>query len=131
MRLHFAAEIVLELVSQKFPNINKVGAHISQDKARIDFELDQNIISFIPTLEKETQKIIDSNQEIISDYSDKVLEQRYWKIKGFSQAFCGETHIKSTGEIGFIKLKRVNPGKGKERIEIFLKDEILNRMEKK
>src|SRR3990167_6877556 len=34
MRLHFAAEVVLELVYQQIPNIVKVGAHIGQDKAR-------------------------------------------------------------------------------------------------
>lgn len=36
MRLHFAAELVLELVTQKF-GIEKIGAHIAQTKARIDF----------------------------------------------------------------------------------------------
>src|SRR5580692_4458991 len=38
MRLHFAAEVVLELVCQRFPEVVKVGAHIAQEKARIDFE---------------------------------------------------------------------------------------------
>jgi len=120
MRLHFAAEVVLELVCQKFPNITKVGAHISQDKARIDFEWGQNITPFIQSLEQESQKIIDANQEIISAYSDEPLERRYWKINEFSPVPCGGTHIKTTGEIGVIKLKRINPGKGKERIDIFI-----------
>jgi len=120
MRLHFAAEIVLELVYQKFPEIKKVGAHISQDKARIDFEWSENITSFIQSLAQETQNIIDSNQKIISAYSDESSEQRYWKINEFSEVDCGGTHVRNTGEIGAIKLKRTNPGKGKERIEIFL-----------
>ena len=33
---------------------------------------------------------------------------------------CGGTHIKRTGEVGTIVLKRKNVGKGKERIEIYL-----------
>src|SRR5690349_12632547 len=33
MRLHFAAEIVLELVYQHVPSIEKIGAHIAQDKS--------------------------------------------------------------------------------------------------
>lgn len=49
-------------------------------------------------------------------------ERRYWKINEFAAVPCGGTHIKRTGEIGQIKLKRVNPGKGKERIEIYLPD---------
>ena len=49
MRLHFAAEVVLELVCQRFPDVVKVGAHIAQDKSRIDFEWSQNISPFIPS----------------------------------------------------------------------------------
>ena len=85
MRLHFAAEIVLELVCQRFPDIVKVGAHIAQDKSRIDFEWAQNISSYLLELEKAAQQIIDSNQEIISAFSDENQERRYWKIREFSQ----------------------------------------------
>lgn len=120
MRLHFAAEVVLELAYQKFPDINKVGAHISQDKARIDFKWDGKISPFLDELQNASQSIVDSNQPIISAFSDEVTERRYWKIKEFSSVPCGGTHIKTTGEIGTIKLKRTNPGKGVERIEIFI-----------
>lgn len=120
MRLHFAAEIVLELVCQRFPDVVKVGAHIAQDKSRIDFEWSQNIAPFIPVLQEAAQQIIDSDQAIISAFSDEVMERRYWKIQEFSQVPCGGTHLKRTGEVGSIRLKRVNPGKGKERIEIYV-----------
>lgn len=120
MRLHFAAELVLELVSRRFPGINKIGAHIGQEKARIDFQIEEPISPHLPLLQKEAQTIIDSNQPIISAFSDEANELRYWKINEFSQVPCGGTHIKSTTEIGTINLKRVNPGKGKERIEIYV-----------
>ena len=42
MRLHFAAELILELVTKKV-SIEKIGAHIAEDKARIDFTYDKNI----------------------------------------------------------------------------------------
>lgn len=122
MRLHFAAEVVLELVCRQFPEIKKIGAHIAQEKARIDFEWQETITPFIPLLQQEAQAIIDSNQEIISAFSNGADERRYWKIKEFSQVPCGGTHIKRTGEIGVIRLKRINPGKGKERIEIFVEE---------
>lgn len=118
MRLHFAAEVVLELVCQRFPTIKKIGAHIAEDKARIDFEWNESFSSVIPALQQAAQAIVDSNQDIISAFSDEVKEWRYWQIKEFSQVPCGGTHLKRTGEIGPIRLKRVNPGKGKERIEI-------------
>ena len=131
MRLHFAAEVVLELVCQKFPNINKVGAHISQDKARIDFAWDGSISPVLIDIQNSAQAIIDSNQPIISAFSDESAERRYWKINEFSSVPCGGTHIKTTGEIGVIRLKRINPGKGIERIEIFVQDQFLNIMEEK
>lgn len=43
MRLHFAAELVLELFYKAVPGIKKVGAHIAQNKARIDFEWPESI----------------------------------------------------------------------------------------
>lgn len=42
MRLHFAAELILEIVTQKF-HLEKVGAHIAETKARIDFISLKNI----------------------------------------------------------------------------------------
>lgn len=120
MRLHFAAEIVLELVCQRFPDVVKVGAHIAQDKSRIDFEWSHNISPFILELQKAAQQIINADQAIISEFSAESPERRYWKIQEFSQVPCGGTPLKRTGEVGTIRLKRVNPGKGKERIEIYV-----------
>ncbi len=44
MRLHFAAELILELVTKKL-NVEKIGAHIAETKSRIDFSCNQNISS--------------------------------------------------------------------------------------
>lgn len=124
MCLHFAAEIVLELVYKKLPHIKKIGAHIAEKKARIDFAHPESIAPILQILEQETQTIVKANQTITSAFSDIKSEKRYWKIKEFGEVPCGGTHIRTTSEIGAIKLKRVNPGKGKERIEIFLKENI-------
>jgi Ser-tRNA(Ala) deacylase AlaX len=120
MRLHFAAEVILELAYQKLEGIEKIGAHIAQDKARIDFIWNENISKMFPMLEQEATRIIESNQEIESAFSNEKTEKRYWKVPGFSQVPCGGTHLKRTGEIGKITLKRNNVGKGKERIEIYI-----------
>ncbi len=127
MRLHFAAEIVLELVYQQFPELKKIGAHIAEDKSRIDFECNHNFSSHLLSLQQQAQTIIDTNQEIISTFSDEANEKRYWKIDEFAEVPCGGTHVKRTGEIGTIRLKRVNPGKGKERIEIYVESIAITR----
>ena len=122
MRLHFAAEIVLELTYRDLESIKKIGAHIAQDKARIDFEWGGNISNVLTVIQKEALIIIEANQEIISAFSNEETEERYWEIPGFARVPCGGTHLKRTGEIGEIELKRKNPGKGKERIEIYVSE---------
>jgi len=118
MRLHFAAEIILELVYAAFPGIKKIGAHIAADKARIDFVFDENISAHFPALARDANAIIKADRTITSAFSDEANERRYWKIDDFEAVPCGGTHLKSTGEIGRVSLKRKNIGKGKERIEI-------------
>jgi len=118
MRLHFAAEIVLELATQNLPGIIKIGAHIAESKARIDFLWENNIASAFPMLTEKAHNIINANYPIVSAFSDRDNERRYWEIEGFARVACGGTHIKHTDEVGDLRLKRKNIGKGKERIEI-------------
>lgn len=118
MRLHFAAEIVLELVYRRFPGIRKIGAHIAADKARIDFDWPTSLAPHCPGLCAAAQALVDADEPIESAFSDVAAERRYWKIAAFSQVPCGGTHLRRTGEVGTLALKRRNVGKGKERIEI-------------
>jgi len=71
---------------------------------------------------EEANRIIASNLEIRTGFDDEACEKRYWEIEGFSRVPCGGTHVRRTGEIGPIRLKRNNIGKGKERVEIYLSD---------
>ena len=119
MRLHLAVELVLELVYQNF-GAKKVGAHIAEDKARIDFEWQESISETLPFIKERALAIVKADKEIISAFSDEENQRRYWEIEGFARVPCGGTHLKKTSEIGGIKLKRKNPGKGKERIEIYV-----------
>src|SRR6185295_3473763 len=118
MRLHLAAEIILELAYQNLPGIQKIGAHIAADKARIDFEWPENISRLFPMMQEKAGALIAADHPIVSAFSDEVNQRRYWEIDGFARVPCGGTHLRRTGEIGIISLKRVNIGKGKERIEI-------------
>lgn len=121
MRLHFAAEIILELVYQNFNHPRKIGANITEEKARLDFEWEGNISEAFPLLKQKTGDIIHSNYDIISKFSNEENGERYWEIEGFAKVACGGTHIKKTGEIGDILLKRGKRlGSNKERIEIYI-----------
>ncbi len=122
MRLHLAAEIILELAYQNLPAIEKIGAHIAEDKARIDFAWTENIAKLFPMMGEKANALVTADHPIISAFSDEANQRRYWEIDGFARVPCGGTHLKRTGEIGPVALKRVNIGKGKERIEIRVAD---------
>jgi Ser-tRNA(Ala) deacylase AlaX len=122
MRLHFAAELVLELVYRSLAGVEKVGAHIAVDKARLDFRWPENISRYFPALLSEAQSLIDADLKIVSAYEDEASETRYWEVAGFARVPCGGTHLRRTGEVGRIALKRNNIGHAKERIEIYLLD---------
>jgi alanyl-tRNA synthetase len=120
VRLHFAAELVLELVYRTAPGIEKVGAHIAANKARLDFAYPDNISElFLPAL-TEVARLVAADLPVTSAFEDEAAERRYWEVPGFARVPCGGTHPRSTGEVGAIVLTRKNPGKGVERIEIRL-----------
>lgn len=124
MRLHFAAELVLELVTKKL-SLEKIGAHIAEAKARIDFAFDKNISSAFEDILADYNEIIAKDLPIKTDFSDVSNQRRFWEIDGFSKVPCGGMHVKSTAEVGFVTLKRVNLGGSKERIEIKLIEDAL------
>ncbi|MBI2785583.1 MAG: alanyl-tRNA editing protein [Legionella longbeachae] len=124
MRLHFAAELILELVTRKL-NLEKIGAHIAETKARIDFFYNKNISYLFEDLLNNYNEIIHKNLMINTAFSDIQKQRRFWQIEGFSKVACGGTHVRSTTEVGFISLKRINIGSSKERIEIKLLDDNL------
>jgi Ser-tRNA(Ala) deacylase AlaX len=120
MKLHFAAEIILELVNQNFDNPEKIGANITSEKARIDFVWDNNIAATFPVLETKAHELIAADKPIDSVFSNEAEQRRCWQVEGFGRVSCGGTHPRRTGEIGALRLKRERLGRSKERIEIYL-----------
>ena len=118
MRLHFACEITLELICQSVPGIERIGAHIAADKARIDFLHEGSLAPLLEEVERAVNRMVLDDLPIITGFSDSARERRFWEIDGFARVPCGGTHLKRTGEIGPVRLKRRNPGKGKERVEV-------------
>lgn len=120
IRLHFAAELVLELVYRAAPGIEKVGAHIAANKARIDFAYDENISELFLEVLTGVARLVDADLEVTSAFEDEAAERRFWEVPGFARVSCGGTHPRRTSEVGDIVLTRKNPGRGLERIEIRL-----------
>jgi len=138
MRLHFACELVLVLMNRLFGKIapgvelkpeeidhlgiEKVGAHMAEDKARVDFVLAENVETYFPALLSEFKAIVDADLPIEKGYLDKEKRHRYWKIAGLATVPCGGTHVVSTREVGYVNLRRKRANKGVERIYITLEN---------
>ena len=137
MRHHFTCELVLILMNRLFNKtpdgielqpeeidtvIKKRGAHMSDTGARVDFECATNISEYFPAILHEFNKIIAADLFIEKGFLDEAKQIRYWKLKGIAMVPCGGTHVRSTGEIGEVELKRDRANKGVERIRISLKD---------
>lgn len=89
-------------------------------KSRIDFIYDKNISSVFEEVLADYNKIVEADLPIKTGFTDETTQRRFWEIEDFAKIACGGTHVKSTSEVGFVTLKRVNIGGGKERVEIRL-----------
>ena len=119
MKLHTAAHIVWFLFEKRTGVKKLIGSNVTNEKSRIDYEFPESVSSILPELEKEVNELISKGMEI-KTYPDSANPERRWWEMGEFKCPCGGTHLKDLKEIGALKLKRKNLGKGKERIEIAL-----------
>jgi alanyl-tRNA synthetase len=110
------ADYVFEEVCGKHES---VGSRISPHKGRIDYKYPENINSKLPEIQEKIEKVIQEGHEIKRYVDDEESDRWMWEMNGFKMP-CGGTHVRNSSEIGKIKLKRANIGKGKERIECML-----------
>ncbi len=144
MRNHTAAHLVAEAVRRAADTpMPIIGSAIDMDKARLDFALKENLRPLLPEIERiandvvkedrvvvvkmmkrdKAEKYVEKFHESLKILPPQVQEVRIVEIKDWHACACGGTHLKSTGEMGTIKvLKRVSKGKGVERIEFSAKE---------
>lgn len=118
--LHSAAHILYYLSQEFIGKVKIVGSNIAPEKARMDFLYEQPLNDIILKLEKKMNTFISEGHQIVMENDEEKPDLRWWTC-GEWRMPCGGTHVKLAGEIGAVTLKRVNIGKGKERIEIHLR----------
>ncbi len=121
--LHSAAHLLYYLSEEFIGKVKIVGSNIAPEKARMDFLYEKPLNDVLPQLELRINNFISEKHEIIMKNDEEKPDLRWWTCGEWKMP-CGGTHVKSANEIGSIKLKRVNIGKGKERIEIRLLEEL-------
>ena len=119
MRLHSATHLVF-ILFEKLTGISKqIGSNVEPQKGRIDYAYDTPINDLLPGLEGQVNGLIaqDLPIQMGTDPADPAI--RLWKMGEWTVP-CSGTHVRRTGEIGPVQLRRKNIGRGKERIEITL-----------
>ena len=137
MRMHSA----LHLMCASIP-LGVTGGQIGYEKSRLDFNDPEKEINK-EELQKKINELMKQDHEIIYEYIDsKILESkpelvrtmsvkppkidgklRFVKIGNVDFQPCGGTHVKTTKEIGEIKIGKIeNKGKMNRRVNILIND---------
>ncbi|MGH8265291.1 MAG: alanyl-tRNA editing protein [Steroidobacterales bacterium] len=136
MRLHTALHVMSCVVVAPV-----TGGNISPDKARLDFDIDMNLLDarriedgtnelIARAVETETVWIadaeLDARPELVKTMSVQpprgAGRVRLLRIPGIDLQPCGGTHVRNIGEIGGIKVLKIrSEGKRNRRVEIALK----------
>lgn len=118
-RLHSAVHIVYYFLEESLGKFKTVGSDVSPDKAKIEIAWDTPLTPLLPAIQDKVNQFLSSNHAIIMKNDEIKPDLRWWTCDKWKMP-CGGTHAKSTAEIGQVKLKRENKGKGKERVDVYL-----------
>jgi len=120
MKLHSATHIVLKLLTARVgKEMKTIGSHITEDKARLDFEYNGSLKDAVEDVEEMANKLLKKDIDIVNEEDEAELGSRVWLLSEW-KVLCAGLHVRNTREIGEISLKRKNLGAGKERVEVRL-----------
>jgi len=139
MRNHTASHLISEAIRQAVGKpVTVVGSAVNVDKSRLDLAHEGSLRELFSEIETIANKIVKENRPIVvrvmprneaEEYVNRFHESlktlpasvqsvRIVEIKDWHACACGGTHVKSTAELGAIKvLGRAAKGKGVERLE--------------
>jgi len=120
MRLHSAAHIMEHFLWEQLGHIERLGSYVDEKKDRADYEYEGRLPpEALKEVEEATNEFLAEGHEIRIDPDPPQPDIRIWRCAEIEMP-CGGTHVRNTREIGSLRLKRKNPGRGKERVETSL-----------
>jgi len=123
MRLHSASHLMEHFLRGRLGELERLGSHVDEEKDRSDYAYEGRLpADELGRVEEETNRFIAEEHEIRIQLDPERPGTRIWSCGGIETP-CGGTHVSNTGEIGAIRLRRRNPGKGKERVETILAED--------
>lgn len=118
MRHHSAAHLGFWFATTARPDLYTKGARIDGKTARFDFHTTTKITTEeVEEWEHLANEAIKKDLEIRTVGVDGQHEARIWR-SGDMMIPCGGTHVRSTGEIGEVRLRRKSHGKSLQRLYI-------------
>lgn len=139
MQQHTGEHILSGLVLQRF-GLNNVGFHIGQQLMRVDYDGFLDWPELLE-LERETNRVIGQNLTVMDDiYQEGDEEYRFKKeltgtirivdVPGIDRCACCGTHVKSTAEVGLLKIVEAERYKGGVRLGIVCGERALDYFQK-
>ena len=118
MKLHSASHIMEYFLWKEYGYMRRMGSHVDGKKDRADYLHEERLDpEKLKKVEEDTNIFLAEGHPVEIKVDDEGI--RHWSC-GPVKMNCAGTHVKNTREIGRIKLKRKNPGRGEERVETSL-----------
>ncbi len=129
MRIHTATHIAYCAITEQMEEAHEtIGSNVHASKGRLDWAMEGTISALVPAALERVQAIVSRDLPVERFAEEEGSDRWLWEIEDDDlapeiwQMPCGGTHLLQTGEVGRVKLKRKNIGKGKERVEVTLLD---------
>ena len=118
MRLHTASHIMEYFLWRRYGYMERTGSYVDDKKDRADYVHEDRLDpGKLKAVEVDTNEFLAEGHPVKIEVDDEGM--RHWSC-GPVEMLCAGTHVRNTSEIGVIKLKRRNPGRGSERVETSL-----------
>jgi alanyl-tRNA synthetase len=120
---------LLSAVFESLYGMKTVSFHLGEEESTIDLETPQVTPEQMTTVERRANELIARNlgvsvgfeeageAEGLRKASERTGTLRIVSIEGMDRSACGGTHVRSTGEIGCILLRKTEKMRGNTRVE--------------
>ena len=120
MRLHSASHIMEYFLLEHYGPLKRIGSTVDNRKDKSDYIYEGRLMpEDLKAVENNINQFLSEKHNIIVTKDPEKPNLRIWKCEKLIEN-CGGTHVRNTDEIGPIRLKRKNTGKGRERVETYL-----------
>ncbi|HOY90024.1 MAG TPA: alanyl-tRNA editing protein, partial [Bacillota bacterium] len=123
---------ILSAAMERLFGYETIGFHLSEEYCTVDLDVDRLDESQADQAEDLANSIVFLDVPVRAEFVDDAKlasyelrkvpkvdsDIRIVSVEGFDNCPCGGTHVSRTGEIGLVKITRIDRAKGKVRIEV-------------